>query len=75
MYGNADLSQAKDRFCAYTDTDGSMQEDRHAISGNTFIIDGGAVSWYSKCQEIVLLSTTESKYVLATHAAKEALWL
>ena len=49
--------------------------NRRAISGYAFLIDGGAVSWSSKKQEIVLLSTTESKYVAATHAAKEALWL
>lgn len=59
----------------YADADGSMQEDRRAISGNAFLIDGGAVSWYSKRQEIVSLSTTESEYVAATHTAKEAIWL
>jgi hypothetical protein len=52
-----------------------MQEDRHAISGYAFLIDGSAVSWSSKRQEIVVLSTTEAEYVAATHAAKEALWL
>jgi len=59
----------------YADADRSMAEDRHAISGYAFLIDGGAVSWSSKRQEIVSLSTTESEYVAATHAAKEALWL
>jgi hypothetical protein len=59
----------------YADTDGSMAEDRRAVSGYAFLVDGGAVLWSSKRQEIVLLSTTESKYVAATHAAKEALWL
>ena len=39
------------------------------------MIDGGAVSWSSKKQELVTLSTTKSKYVATTHAAKEALWL
>ena len=37
----------------YTDTDGSMSEDRHAITGYAFLIEGGAVSWSSKRQEIV----------------------
>jgi len=59
----------------YADADGSMAEDRHAISGYAFLIDGGAVSWSSKRQEIVSLSTTKSEYVAATHGGKEALWL
>ena len=52
-----------------------MAKDRKAISGYAFLIDGGAVSWASKKQEIVSLSTTKSEYVAATHATKEALWL
>ena len=57
----------------FTDVDSATQEHRHAITGYTFLIDGGAVSWSSKKQEIVMLSTTESEYVAATHAAKEAI--
>ena len=52
-----------------------MAEDQHAITGYVFLIDGGAVSWSSKRQEIVSLSTTKSEYVAATHGMKEALWL
>ena len=59
----------------YADADGSMNKDRHALSGYVFLVDGGAVSWSTKRQEIVSLSTTESEYVAATHATKEALWL
>ena len=59
----------------YTDADGASQEHRHAISGHTFLIDGGAVSWSSRKQELVTLSTAEAEYVAATHAAKEAIWL
>ena len=59
----------------YTDTDGATQEHRHAISGYAFLIDGGAVLWFSKKQEIVTLSTAEAEYVAATHATKEAIWL
>jgi hypothetical protein len=59
----------------FTDADGASQEHRHAVSGYAFLLDGGAVSWSSKKQELVTLSTTEAEYVAATHAAKEAMWL
>jgi len=42
--------------------DGSMKEDQKAILGYAFIINGGAISWSAKCQEIISLSTTESEY-------------
>eukprot|EP00253_Pinus_taeda_P003953 PITA_03953 len=35
---------------------------------------GGVVSWMSKKQSIVALSTTEVEYMVATHASKEAVW-
>ena len=59
----------------YVDADGASQEHRRAISGFVFLVDGGAVSWSSKKQELVTLSTTEAEYVAATHAAKEAVWI
>ena len=59
----------------FTDADGAVQEHRRAISGNVFLMDGGAISWSSRKQELVTLSTAEAEYVAATHAAKEAIWL
>ena len=59
----------------YVDADGASQDHRRAISGYVFMVDGGAVSWSSKKQELVTLSTTEAEYVAQTHAAKEAVWL
>ena len=46
-----------------------------SATGFTFLIDGGAVSWSLKKQEIVSLSTMESEYVAAMHGMKEGLWL
>jgi hypothetical protein len=59
----------------YTNADSAMQEHRHMISGHVFLIDGGAISWASRKQELVTLSMTEGEYVVATHVAKEAIWL
>ena len=59
----------------YVDADGASQEHRRVISSFVFLVDGGAVTWSSKKQELVTLSTTEAEYVAATHAAKEAIWI
>src|SRR5580765_1363923 len=59
----------------FVDADGASQDHWQAISGYVFMLDGRAVSWTSKKQELVTLSTTEAEYVAATHAAKEAMWL
>ena len=58
----------------YVDVDGASQDHRCTISGYVFMVDNGAVSWSSKKQELVTLSTTEAEYMAATHVAKEAVW-
>jgi hypothetical protein len=40
-----------------------------------FIIAGGAMSWVSKLQTIVALSTTEVEYMIATQGCKDAIWM
>ncbi len=48
--------------------------DRKSISGYVVTMAGGAVSWSSKKQQTVALSTAEAEYVSATHVAKQVLW-
>ena len=36
---------------------------------------GGAISWESKLQSMVALSTIEAEYIAVAHAYKEAIWL
>jgi hypothetical protein len=57
------------------DADGALQPHRHAISGHTFLINGRAMSWSSRKQELITLSTAKAKYITVTHTAKEAIWL
>jgi hypothetical protein len=48
--------------------------DRKSISGYLISMAGGAVSWSSKKQTSVALSTAEAEYMAATHVAKQVLW-
>jgi hypothetical protein len=48
---------------------------RRSTSGYVFNLFGGAISWISKRQAVVALSTTEVEYMAATHESKEAVWL
>jgi hypothetical protein len=60
-------------FC---DSDwGGDTATRKSTSGYIFCMAGGAISWSSKRQAVVSLSSTESEYVGLSLAAKEAVWL
>jgi len=59
----------------YADADWTSQPDRHSIAGYSFFIGNGTVSWSSKHQAIIALSTAEVEYIAGVHAAKEAIWL
>eukprot|EP00253_Pinus_taeda_P014751 PITA_14751 len=50
-------------------------DQRRSTSGYVFNLFRGAVSWTSKKQYVVALSTTEAEYMVATPASKEAVWL
>lgn len=65
----------KSGLLGYADADGASQEHRRAITGFALLVDGGAILWGSRKQELVTLSTAEAEYVAATHTAKEILWL
>ena len=46
-----------------------------STSGYMMTFAGGVVSWQSKLQKCVALSTTESEYVTAVEAGKELVWM
>jgi len=57
----------------YSDANHASQYHCHCISGYAVLMNGGVVSWSSKKQPLVTLSTTEVEYIATTHAMKEAL--
>ncbi|KAH9689170.1 Integrase catalytic domain-containing protein [Citrus sinensis] len=60
----------------YVDSDfaGDL-EKRKSTTSYVFTLAGAAVSWVSKLQTVVALSTTEAEYMAATQACKEAIWI
>ena len=50
-------------------------DHRISTSGYVFSLFGGAISWMSRKQVVVALSTTEVEYMAATHASKEVVRL
>ena len=54
----------------FTDAYWANGEDRKSISGYTFLLNGVAISWTSKKQCTVALSSTEAEYMALTQAVK-----
>ncbi|WIA17281.1 hypothetical protein OEZ85_014150 [Tetradesmus obliquus] len=53
---------------------GDDPDTRRSTSGSVFTAASGAVIWCSRLQKCVTLSTCESEYVAASHAARDAIW-
>ena len=47
----------------------------HSIGRFVFDMAGGSMSWSAKKQPTIVLSTVEAKYMAASNATKEAIWL
>ena len=73
VYGPSDSPQL---FTTYTDADhGGNPDNGRSTGGYAIIIGGGAVSWSSRLQPVVSLSTTEAEYIAAVEAGKEIIWM
>lgn len=70
-------SEAEKKECVgYSDADWAGDlNDRKSTSGYIFQMSGAAISWRSKKQTCVALSTAESEYMALASAAQEAIWM
>jgi hypothetical protein len=50
-------------------------EDRKSTTWFIFMMGGGAISWSSKRQPIIVLLMTEVEYMANTQATKETVWM
>ena len=66
----------KQELIGYTDSDyAGDQDDRKSTSGYVFMLSSGAVSWSSKKQPVVTLSTTEAEFIAAASSVCQSVWL
>lgn len=60
----------------YVDADwAGCVNTRRSTSGYVFFMGGAPVSWSSKRQSVVALSSTEAEYIALTRGAQQAMWM
>ena len=68
--------QANLEFDGFVDADwGGCVDTRKSTGAYVFRLNGAAISWCSKRQTSVALSSCEAEYMAACQAGKEAVWL
>ena len=64
------------KLIGYTDSDwAGCMKDRKSTSGYVFSIGSGAVSWSSKKQATVALSSSEAEYIATSATTCQVIWL
>eukprot|EP00253_Pinus_taeda_P012346 PITA_12346 len=76
QYGVLYTTTSDFRLVGYTDSDWAESvNDRKSTLGYVFHFGSGAISWASKKQPIVSLSTIEGEYVVTIAATYQAVWM
>ena len=70
------ILQGEVKLTGYVDADYAGDKDtRRSTTGYVFKLGGGAISWCSKLQPTVALSTTEAEYMALAAGVQEAIYL
>lgn len=68
--------QTSSALIGYSDADWANDtDDRRSCTGYIFTRNGGPISWNSRRQHTVALSSTEAEYMALSSATQEAIWL
>lgn len=72
----ADTGRNKDELKGFSDSDWCGDKlDRRSTTGYVFQFQGAPISWISKKQPVVALSSCEAEYIAGCYAACQAVWI
>ena len=75
-YGLRYASSGEIKLHGYADLDwGGSAKDRKSTAGCCFILGSGMISWFSRKQTSIALSTEKAEYIGACSACREVVWL
>jgi len=73
---NDQLTGSNDQLTGYTDSDWANDSaDRKCQGGHVFLLSNGAVSWQSRKQDLIAMSTLEAEYIACSDSSREAMWI
>lgn len=70
-----DGKNAKVELKAFVDADYGTTVDRRSTTGYVIMMAGGAISWSSRKQRLVTLSSAEAEYVALSELSQEIYWI
>jgi len=73
IYNNSEPSPPILR--SFADSDWASCDSRKSVSGFIVECGGGPLSWSSKQQAVIALSSCEAEYISCTHCARHIIWL
>jgi hypothetical protein len=76
LHFSSSSTGSNDQLTGYTDSDWANDSaDRKSQRGQVFLLSNGAVSWQSRKQDLIGMSTLEAEYIACSEGSREAKWL
>ena len=69
------VKYSPEAIIGYSDANWAGDVQDRFTSGNVFLLGGGAITWSSRKQSSVALSTVKAEYMALSVATQEAVWL
>lgn len=70
------MKKGNDHLIGQIDVDWATDpENRKSTSGFTFLLAKGTVTWGSKKQETIAMSTTEAEFIATNLACRDGMWV